>query len=77
MEYRRFGNTIVARIDRCLLYTSHDDVRILDRREPVRDDEHRAPLHELIHAALHERLRAGVDGAGRLVDCLLYTSRCV
>ena len=46
----------------------HDDVRILDRREPVRDDEHRAPLHELIHAALHERLRAGVDGAGRLVE---------
>ena len=34
----------------------------------MRDDEHRAALHELIHAALHERLRAGIDGAGRLVE---------
>ena len=59
---------MIAALDDAAMVEHHDHVRILDRREPVRDDEHRAPLHKLIHAALHERLRAGVDGACRLVE---------
>ena len=32
------------------------------------DDEHRAALHQVIHAALDDRLGARVDGARRLVE---------
>ena len=47
---------------------NHDDVGVLDGGQTVRDDEHRAALHQLIHAALHDGLGARVDGAGRLVE---------
>ena len=46
----------------------HDDVGVHDGRQAVGDDEHGAPLHELIHAALDDGLGARVDGRGRLVE---------
>ena len=46
----------------------YHDVGILDRGKAVRDHKHRLALHQLIHAVLHQRLHAGVDGAGRLVQ---------
>ena len=46
----------------------HDDIGILDGGQAVRDDEHRAALHQLIHAALDDGLGACVDGRGRLVE---------
>ena len=48
----------------------HDEngIRILDRREAVRHDETRSPLHELVERRLHFDLRARIDVARRLVQ---------
>ena len=45
-----------------------DDIRPLNRREPVRDDERRAVAHQVRQRVLHERLRLGVERRGRLVE---------
>lgn len=45
-----------------------DDVGIFHGGEAVRDDEHRPALHQLIHAVLHERLGARIDGRSRLIQ---------
>ena len=47
----------------------HDDaVAVLDRRQPVRDDDRRAPAHQLFERRLDQPLRLGVERRGRLVE---------
>ena len=46
----------------------HDRVRVPDRRKPVRDDEHGAALHQIVHSLLHKRLGPRIDGRGRLIQ---------
>src|SRR5437870_779911 len=47
----------------------HDDqVRVPHGRQAVRDHEHRTMRHEAIDRLLHQALRLGVEGAGRLVE---------
>src|SRR5438309_4380173 len=46
----------------------HDQIGVLDGREPVRDHEHRAVPHEAIDRVLNEPLRLGVELAGGLVE---------
>ena len=64
------GDELVVRaaLDDAPLLEHHDAVAVSDSRKPVGDDERRAPLHQRIHAGLHERLGARVDGRGRLVE---------
>ena len=45
-----------------------DLVRVLDRRQAVRDDEARAPLEQMLQAGLQRLLGARVDVARRLVQ---------
>ena len=59
---------MAAALDDAPVIQHHDGVGIADRGQAVRDDEHRAPPHERIHALLHDALRAGVDGGGGLVQ---------
>ena len=54
---------MVAPLDDPALVEHHDGVRVLDRRQAVRDDEHRPATHELVHAFLHDVI--GVGGLGR------------
>ena len=37
------------------------EIRVDDRRETMRDDEHRATRKESVHCFLHEALRLGVE----------------
>src|SRR5688572_12298793 len=47
----------------------HDDaIGLADRREPVGDDERRAPSHEPAERFLHELLRFRIERRGRLVE---------
>lgn len=46
----------------------HDGVGVLDRGEPVGNDEHRAAFHQSVHALLDNGLGVGVDGRGCLVQ---------
>src|SRR5438046_5468868 len=46
----------------------HDEIGVLHRGEPVRDDEHRAVLHEAVDRLLHQTLGFRVERARRLVD---------
>ena len=47
----------------------HDNaVGVSDGRETVSDYKGRSALHQLIHALLNHSLRAGINGAGRLVE---------
>ena len=59
---------VASALDDAAVVEDHDNVGVLDGGQTVRDDEHRAALHQLIHAALHDGLGARVDGAGRLVE---------
>ncbi len=59
---------VAASLDYASVIHDHDDVGIHYGAEPVCDNKHRSALHERIHAALHYRLGAGVDGACRLVE---------
>ena len=59
---------VAAAFDDAAVVEDHDDIGILDSRQAVRDDEHRAALHQLIHTALDDGLGARVDGRGRLVE---------
>ena len=61
---------MVAALDDAAMIEHHNGVGIAHGREAVGDDEDRAPFHEAIHALFDQRLRARVDGRGRLVeDC--------
>ena len=53
--------------DRAFLHHA-DEVGVLHRRQPVRDDEGGAVLGELRQAPLHQPLRFGVERARRLVE---------
>lgn len=52
---------VAAALNDAAMVKHHDDIGVHDRGEPVGDDEHRAPLHELIHALLDNGLGMGVD----------------
>src|SRR5262245_6730235 len=63
--------------DQLVMGTVLDDAAALDRddavgaahhRQPVRDDEHGAALHDLAHVALDRLLALVVERAGRLVE---------
>ena len=43
-------------------------LRVDDGREAMGDDERRAPLHQRLERALHERLVLGVERGGRFVQ---------
>src|SRR5437660_8203873 len=45
-----------------------DEIRMLDRREPVRDDEDGAVRHQPVDGLLHQPLRFGIQRARRLVE---------
>ena len=57
-----------AALDDAAVVEHHDRIRILNGRQAVRDDKDGTPLHERIHALLHEGFGAGVDGGSRLVE---------
>ena len=57
-----------AALDDAALLQDHDAVAVLDRGQAVRNHERRAPLHQGVHAALHQRFGARVDGGGRFVQ---------
>ena len=59
---------MAAALDDAAVVEDHDDVGVLDGRQAVRDDEHRAALHQLIHAALDDGLGARVDGRCRFIE---------
>ena len=59
---------VAAAFDDAAVVEDHDDIGILDGGQAVRDDKHRAALHQLIHAALDDGLGACVDGRCRLVQ---------
>ena len=59
---------MAAPLDDAAVVQHHDHVAVLHGGQPVGDDEHRAALHQLVHAPLHQQLRAGVDGGGGLVQ---------
>lgn len=45
-----------------------DAVGIADRQQSVRDDETRAPLHDMLHSLCDEQFRLGVDLRGGFVE---------
>ena len=57
-----------AALDYTAVLENDDDVGVLDRGEPVSNNEHRPALHERVHTALDDGLRARVDGARGLVE---------
>src|SRR5881628_1425514 len=57
-----------ALLDDAAVVEDQDDVRPPDRREPVRDDEGRAPGQEPLQPLHDERLRGGVERRGGLVE---------
>ena len=59
---------VCAALDDASVVEDHDRVAVADGGQAVRDDEDRPPFHQRVHAALHERFGARVDGAGRLVE---------
>ena len=56
-----------ALLDDVTVVEDDDLVGITDGGEAVGDDEGGAPLHDGVHALLHQLLSAGVDRGGRLV----------
>src|SRR5687767_13609607 len=47
----------------------HENLRrVLNSREPVRDDEDRAPLEQAIDRLLDQALRLGIEGRGRFIE---------
>ena len=46
----------------------HDRVGVQHRRQPVRDDDRRGPLHDLLDRLAHQALRLAVERARRLVE---------
>ena len=50
------------------VFQHHDGVGIADGGQPVGNDKHRPPLHQLIHALLDQGLGTGVDGGSGLIQ---------
>ena len=57
-----------AALDDPSLFQNHDAVRVFDGGKTVGDHESGAALHQPVHALLNQRLGAGVDGGGGLVQ---------
>ena len=57
-----FGGVTGDVYKRQALLQDHDAVCVADSGEAVGDDEAGAATHQAVHAALHQRLGAGVDG---------------
>src|SRR3954465_12492452 len=69
-EAAALGDELVegAGLDDPALVEDEDAVGVADRREPVRDDEGGAPLHDLLERELELALGRGVERARRLVE---------
>ena len=59
---------VVSALDYPSVLKHHDHVGIADRREPVRDNENRSAVHQLIHAVLNKRLSACIYRRGRFIE---------
>ena len=54
--------------DDTAVFEYHDGVAVADGGEPVGDDEHGAPLHQVIHTFLHNTLCPRIDGGRCLIE---------
>ncbi len=54
-------------LDQMSLVEHENTVGLRHRRQPVRDHQRRAALHDLIERALHQGLAFGIERAGRFV----------
>ena len=59
---------MVAVLDDVTMFHIQNQVRVTDRRQPVRDDEAGASCHQSCHGFADFRLGPGIDGAGSLVE---------
>lgn len=59
---------MIPSLDDLSLFQNQDGLGIFHCGKPVSDDENRPVLHKGIHAFLDESFRAGIDGAGSLVQ---------
>ena len=50
------------------LLQNHDLVGAADRRQPVRDHNHRAMLHQVRQRLLHQHFRLGIEVRRRLIQ---------
>ena len=57
-----------AILDQAAALERDDAIRRPHGREPVRDDQNRPPLGDLLHVLLNDALALIVEGAGRLVE---------
>ena len=59
---------VAAALDDAAVLKDDDDIGVLDRGEPVGDDEDRPPAHQRVHTLLDNGLGTGVDGGGGLIE---------
>ncbi len=59
---------MVAVLDDVTMFHIQNQVRVTDRRQPVRDDEAGASCHQSCHGFADFRLGPVIDGAGSLVE---------
>ncbi len=59
---------VVATLDDPALFEDHDRVRVLDRRQTMRDDEHRTARHQLVHPFLNDPFGTGIDRRSRFIE---------
>ena len=52
---------MVTALDDMTELQHHNNVCVLNCGQAVRDNEHRASVHETVHAGLHDGLRAGIN----------------
>ena len=62
------ASRLAAALDDAALLQHHDAVCIADGGQAVRNDKAGAAVHQAVHAALHQRFGAGIDGGGGLVQ---------
>ena len=53
---------VAAALDDASVIQHHNNIRVLYGRQTVGDHKDCPPLHQSVHAILHQRLGAGVDG---------------
>src|SRR5215469_1839941 len=64
-----FDESVVAAVlDQAAAIERDDAVRRPHRREPMRDDQHRPPVGDILHVTLNDALALIVQRAGRLVE---------
>ena len=59
---------VAAALNDAALLQNHDAVCIADGRQAVGNDKAGAAIHQAVHAPLDQRLGAGINGGGRLVQ---------